>query len=364
MEPLTYDALTALEDPHFHQLFSEFIQLQRYDLAPYIHTFKTLDPAATPHRDILTVGGKKISAEALVSAYLEFIVDHFRKMSFDELCNRFQQKFHEAIRNGGPEECSIARASLDPSYEQNFIWPLLQSAVVRQSPNVILDYGCGQNGLSRVLQRNLRFPGKIGPFIFGVDLHDAQNAWQDEPNGIFYFDLKKHSLETAISKPVDLIVVNFVLHHMKATDRNDVLPKLTALLAPGGTLVVTEASVETDNVDRTRFAQTAACHPAWNGGQWKERYIQWSEKFLDANAHWQHYLLRLEDLFGHCFLYPQEINRPPMPMPFSFIGRDSLTDQLSHLQMRYIEGDSQVYGLPPVLKYGPPTSLWVFRKEE
>ncbi|MBN2343542.1 MAG: class I SAM-dependent methyltransferase [Deltaproteobacteria bacterium] len=363
MDALSFEALAALENPIFYNLFSEFLELQRYDLIPYIRHFRTLSAEIVAEPSFLTVDEQRISAASLVSAYLEFILNHFRKMSFDDLCRAFQQQFHPAIADGGPLECRTARESLDPAYARHFIWPLFKPAIASKHPGRILDFGCGQNGFSRVLQTEMPRTETDFPIIFGVDVQDAHNAWQDPSAGIFYFDLKKQSLEDAIDQPVDLIFVNFVFHHMEISARNETIPKLAALLSPGGILAVAEASVDTDADDDVMFAQTTQNHPVWQNNSWNTRYLQWSTRFLSANPTHQHYLMRLEDLFGHRFLYPNEIDRPVMPMPFSFLSRNTLAMQLSQWNIQFVKEESSVFGLPPLLKYGPPTSLWIFKKD-
>ena len=162
---------------------------------------------------------------------------------------------------------------------------------------------------------------------------------------------------------VDVVIVKYVLHHMAPAEQSRVMPNLAEVLAPEGKLLVLEASVGTDATDRASFGHSQAEHPAWPQQAWAEPYRSWSGRFYQASVQHQAMLMCLEDTFGHVLLPgPGPEGMAPMPLPYSYLSRMDATRLAAEANLQIDRERSAVLGLPPSLKYGPPSSVWVFQR--
>lgn len=363
MHPLLASSLRALSEPDFRQLFAEFLTLQRYDLAPYVHLFGTLPGDDWSRRGTLTLGNGEVSARELVEQFLDQLVTAGAEGELQAVAQEFWRTFPEAIGERGPRECRIARRSLEADYERHFMMPLLRPQLQELAPRRILDFGCGHNRLAAALQEDFRARGEAVPIVTGVDVELRPGALEAPERGIYLRSLRGRSLASALEAPVDLVILTYVLHHMDPADQSRLMPDLAEVLAPEGRLLVLEASVGTDATDRASFARSQSEHPAWPRHAWAEPYRSWSSRFYQASARHQAMLMCLEDTFGHVLLPgPGPEGAAPMPLPYSYSSRIEATRLAAEAELQFDRARSVVLGLPPSLKYGPPSSVWVFQR--
>lgn len=360
MDKLLEKAVLALGENQFRQHFVEFLMLQRYDLLPYVELFGTLDNIGENNRFELTVGDKTISAHNLVEQYVNFITRNYDGTDVRSVADEFHHEFFSAIDNGGPDECRIARESLDKDYELNFMMPLLRPALADIEPLRVLDFGCGMNQLGRVLQQEFFEAGLSIPEIIGVDMHDSKDVTVDSPKGVYYYNLRKQELEAVVKEPVDLVFVKYVLHHMSAQEQQNIVERLASILKPGGRLIVLEASVGTDELDFSMFEKAVQTHPSWPNEKWAAPYHEWSRNFYKLDAKYQSMLMCLEDAFGHLFLCEKNQMNTEMPLPYTYISRNELIRFTQKSDLHFEPELSAVVGLPPSLKYGPPSTIMSF----
>ncbi len=363
MHPLLASSLRALSEPDFRQLFAEFLTLQRFDLSPYVHLFGTWPDDERSRQGTVTLGEGVVSALELVEQFVDQLVTTGADGDQHRLAERFWRRFPDAIGPRGPRECLVARRDLEADYEHHFIMPLLQPQLQELAPGRILDFGCGHNRLARALQEDFCARGRPVPTVIGVDVERRSGALEDPERGIFLRDLREQSLASAVAEPVDLVIVTYVLHHMDPADQCRVMLDLAQVLAPAGRLLVLEASVGTDAVDRASFARCRSEHPAWPQDAWAEPYRSWSSRFYRASAGHQARLMCLEDTFGHVLLPgPAPDGVAPMPLPYSYLSRVEAVRLAAEAHLQLDQERSVVLGLPPSLKYGPPSSVWVFQR--
>ena len=363
MHPLLASSLRALTDPEFRGLFAEFLALQRYDLAPYVHLFGTLPDDDRSRRGTLTVGAKEVSAPELVARFIDHLVGGTARQEVFALAQDFWETFADAIGSRGPRECLVARRDLEGQYERHFMMPLLGPQLRQVAPRRVLDFGCGLNRLAVPLQQDFRARGKPIPTVTGVDVELRPGALEDPERGIHLRNLQGQPPSAVLDAPVDLVIVKYVLHHMSPTDQGRVMVDLAEVLEPGGTLLVLEASVGAEATDRDSFAKNGSEHPAWPREAWAEPYRSWSTRFYRASPRHQTMLVCLEDTFGHVLLPgPGPDGVAPMPLPYSYLSRAEATELAAAANLGIDQDLSAVLGLPPSLKYGPPSSLWVFRR--
>jgi SAM-dependent methyltransferase len=361
MHPLLVDSIQALDEPSFRELFETFLVLQRYDLMPYVRLFGTLPDIEQARRGTVTVGDEEIKAARLVADYVDVLRHAPRPTELPGLAEAFWKTFAEAVGDRGPRECLAARRELEPEYERNFMLPLLQPQLRQLAPKRVLDFGCGLNRLAPVLQDDLRLAGLSVPTVIGVDVRVSADATVDPERDIQLHDIHDRPLSTVLDAPVDLVIANYVLHHMTAAAQGTVMNDLAAALAPEGRLLILEASVGTDDDDLTSFEHCLSGHTAWPSDAWAEPYRAWSRRFYRADCRTQSMLMCLEDTFGHVFLPGSRPGHPPMPLPYTYVGRTLLTEATREAGLQPDPELSVVLGLPPGLKYGPPSSLHVFR---
>jgi trans-aconitate 2-methyltransferase len=108
----------------------------------------------------------------------------------------------------------------------------LLAQVNRPACRFVVDLGCGTGHLTKTLLE--RWPTAR---VLGVD-HSAEMLAQAEPlSEAGRLDFVRGEIESwSISEPVDLIVSNAALHWVGSHET--LLPRLAAMLAPGGTLAV------------------------------------------------------------------------------------------------------------------------------
>lgn len=363
MDPLLQSSLEALREPSFRQLFGDFLVLQRYDLTPYVHHFRTLPDEERTRRGLLTVSGTEVSAQGLVERFLDFLAKTGPDDAFEGVAEGFWRAFPDVIGGRGPRECLAARSHLERDYERNFMMPLLSTPLRALAPRRVLDFGCGLNRLAGAMQEDFRVRGEPAPTVTGVDIELRPGAVEDLERGISLRRLHGPSLAAVVEVPADLVIAKYVLHHMDPVAQARLMSEVAAVLAPGGRLLVLEAAVETDAMDRESFATTSVEHPAWPLQAWAEPYRAWSTRFYRASARDQRHLMCLEDTFGHVLLSgPGPVGAAPMPLPYSYLGRVETTRLAAEAGLELDRQLSVALGLPPLLKYGPPTSVWVFRR--
>ena len=203
--------------------------------------------------------------------------------------------------------------------------------------------------------------GRTVPSFIGVDVHVHEDAMLDPDRGIYLADIRDRSLASVLEAPVDLVIVKYVLHHMSVAARETVMNELAEVLVPGGWVLVLEASVGTDAADLASFEGCLGSHPAWPTGDWVEPYRAWSRRFYQSEAPVQRMLMCLEDTFGHVFLPGPEAGTP-MPLPYTYVDRSTVTQLATEAGLEPDPELCAVLGLPPSLKYGPPSSLLAFRR--
>ena len=361
MHPLLTESIRALDEPSFRELFETFLVLQRYDLTPYVRLFETLPDIEQARRGTVTVGTEEIEAARLVADYVDLLRRAPRPTELPVLAEAFWKTFAEAVGNRGPRECLAARRDLEPEYERNFMLPLLQPQLRHLAPKRVLDFGCGLNRLASVLQDDLRLADLGVPTVIGVDVRVSADARVDPDRGIHLHDIHDQPLSAVLDAPVDLVIANYVLHHMTKAAQGTVMNDFARALAPEGRLLILEASVGTDGDDLTSFEHCLSGHPAWPSDAWAKPYRAWSRRFYRADSRTQSMLMCLEDTFGHVLLPGPRPGHPPMPLPYTYVDRATLTQAARSARLEPDGELSVVLGYPPSLKYGPPSSLHVFR---
>ena len=362
MHPLLVDSIRALDEPSFRDLFQTFLVLQRYDLTPYVQLFGTLPEIEPARRGMVTVDAEAIEARQLVSEYVELLRRFPRSGDLPSLAEAFWNAYGAAVGDRGPLECIRARRGLEPEYEQNFMLPLFSPQLRRLAPMRVLDFGCGLNRLAAALQEDLRRVGRAVPTVIGVDVQLSEDARVDPEQKIHLHDIHERPLAQVLDAPVDLVIAKYVLHHMTVAAQGTVMNDLASVLAPEGRLFILEASVSTDGDDLASFEDCLRGHTAWSSSDWVEPYRAWSRRFYRADARTQSMLMCLEDTFGHVFLPGPRPGQAPMPLPYTYVDRTTLVEAARAAGLQPDADLSIVLGLPPSLKYGPPSSLYVFRR--
>jgi SAM-dependent methyltransferase len=361
MHQLIRNSIRALEQPGFRDMFIEFLALQRYDLKPYVRIFAKLDVDDRFQDGIVTVGGAETSAAELATRFVEFLISSCSEHELAELAEEFWSVFSEAVGEAGPRECVAARRKLGGDHERLCLMAMLRPALLALTPRRILDFGCGSNRLAPVLQEEYRRAGHPVPTVIGVDVNLPQDAYVDPARGIHLHELRSQSLSSILGGPVDLIILTYVMHHMTQAEQSNALEMLATALGPAGKLVVLEASVDANGDDLARFERAQRTHETWPREGWVDAYRRVSRRFYQADANEQRMLLCLEDVFGHVLLPGPAVAPPSMPLPFSYVGRDAVARLARQSGLEPVDELAAVLGMPPTLKHGPPSSLYVFQ---
>lgn len=362
MHPLLVDSLQALDEPDFRNLFHQFLVLQRYDLSPYVHLFGTLPDDDRSRQGKLSLGSEEVFADALVTQFIGVLRGGPRLGGLGALAETFWHAFPDAVGNRGPVECIAARRKLENHYERHFTLPLLQPQLRALAPRRVLDFGCGLNRLALAVQQEALRIGVGVPTVIGVDVHLPQDAVSDPEHGIHLYDIHDRALASVLDAPVDLVIVKYVMHHMSEAEQSTVMSTLAQVLEPQGTLLVLEASVGTDAEDQNSFVRAQDAHAVWPKAAWAEPYHAWSRRFYRCDGHTQRMLVCLEDTFGHVFLPGPRRDGTPMPLPYTYVDRRLACRMAEEAGLVFDAELSAVLGLPPCLKYGPPSSLLAFRR--
>jgi SAM-dependent methyltransferase len=361
MHELLQSSIGALRQSRFRSRLVRFLALQRYELTPYRRVFGKLDLDEQFESGQVTVGGQRVSAEELATRFVDFLSQASPRLGLAELAESFWGAFPDAVGDAGPSEYVQATRSVGADYELCCLVPLLEGVLLARPPSRVLDFGCGANRLGPALQARLRQAGLPAPTVIGVDVKLPPNAHLDPARGVYLHDLRTQSLEAILSHPVDLIFLNYVLHHMTETEQPSALAAVAQALLPEGRVVILEASVDTNEDDASQFRATQQDQRLWPSQAWVAPYRSVSLDFYQADAREQRLLLCLEDVFGHVLLPGPGAASPSMPLPFSYIGRDELTRLARNAGLEPDPELSAVLGMPPTLKHGPPTSRLVLR---
>ena len=140
---------------------------------------------------------------------------------FDSVAGNYEELHAQSIRVTGEQPEYFA------AYKASYIARLLPSRPCR-----VLDYGCGIGMLAHHLKRTV---SEVQ--IDGFDPSSASLARVRQEllaQGVFTSDLK------LLGNRYDLIVIANVLHHVKPSERMELISEVASRLAPGGLLVIFE----------------------------------------------------------------------------------------------------------------------------
>ena len=358
---LVQESLNALGQPGFRRTFIRFLALQRYDLTPHRRLFDTIDVDDRIQDGKVTIGGNPISGEDLATRFVDFLSGAARQWELAQLAEEFWRTFPEAVGGARPREYVRACEALGDDYELRCLVPMLRTPLHVLSPRRVLDFGCGANRLGPAMQVSLQRAGLPVPTVIGVDVYLPENAYADPARGVHLHDLGSQSLAAILARPVDLVILSYVLHHMTESEQEEAMAMLDAALVPGGRIILLEASVDTNDGDLALFEATQRSHESWPGDDWVAPYRAVSRDFYQASTNEQRMLLCLEDVFGHVLLPGPTAAPLRMPLPFSYVGRDEVARLAGRIGLQPDHELSAVLGMPPTLKHGPPSSRFVFQ---
>ncbi len=173
----------------------------------------------------------------------------------------------------------------------------------------------------------------------------------------------------------DIIITKWCFHHMNPQQMRRQIRNIFKILRPGGSVIVIEAfSSKLDalpqeaafsDIPEPTFSQRLLdisrrieFADIWPDGPWKSECYEISTRYLALNWEEQHALLALEDFIGHYVLNQREY----MPFPFSYLPAETIIEEFSNLGFEEQRWNFQLFGFAPVIRRGPPTARFIFKK--
>lgn len=231
---------------------------------------------------------------------------------------------------------------------------LLRAASLRSG--VIADIGCGRNKLGTAILRHadaesIAVLGVIGTDVseYGAKPVDERLQYRQQLAGVLPIE----------GRSIDLVIVKWALHHMSHRVAGKTIAEIARILKPGGHVAIVEALMG-DEALVPEFEAETRIKETWPDGDWFGERHQLTLDYLDLSLLQQRYVLALEDFYGHWL--EQEFTW--MPMPFNYIDASRLRSAFDCVGMHEDGQYRRVFGMTPIIHWGPPTMRLVFEKPQ
>lgn len=224
------------------------------------------------------------------------------------------------------------------------------------SKGVVADIGCGRNKLGRSILQFLDQNSIPCDAVVGTDINVYKSKSTD--SRLKYEQQISDDKLPLKDESVDLAIIKWALHHMNDNHLTQILKEITRILRPGGRVAVIEALMGDKSEllpllqDETKFPEM------WPPGPWFQDRLQVTKEHLSLSLDQQRCILALEDYYGHWL----EQRFIWMPLPFNYMDYSVLCKHFQNADMLEQETARRVYGMMPIIHWGPPTIRYVFLK--
>lgn len=219
----------------------------------------------------------------------------------------------------------------------------------------LADIGCGRNKLGRVILADLDRRGVDVKAIIGTDV-SAYGERPADPRLSFVRQPEPTSIPLEPDS-VDLAITKWALHHMDGETQRSLVRQIAELVKAGGHVVVVEAlrgngqGLWDSFIEETRNART------WPPGEWFEGRWRLTQDHFALGLDQQRAVLAMEDYFGHWL----EQRHTWMPLPFTYMTPTMLCDLFLDAGFHEERSLWRVFGMAPIIHWGPPTIRLVFK---
>jgi SAM-dependent methyltransferase len=220
----------------------------------------------------------------------------------------------------------------------------------------VVDIGCGRNKLGRSLLKYSDAGPRTLTKVIGTDIN-AYKAKSPDRRLIF-----KQQSGTALpleNDTVDIAIVKWALHHMTHEEIHSLTNEIHRILRPGGRLSIVEGLVGEWSVLKTAFDREQKNPDTWPSGPWIDRRVELTHDYLILSEEQQIQVLALEDFNGHWL--EQEFTW--MPLPFNYMNTTTWTRIMSKTGLQKDDANTRLFGMSPIIHWGPPSVRLVFIKE-
>ena len=225
-------------------------------------------------------------------------------------------------------------------------------------PVAVADVGCGHNELGEAILRC-------------IDRDRLENASQWHVSGTDIFRRNKSSSDTRLvfklqdsttrlpfdSETIDFVIIKWALHHMNSEDAASMASEIARVLKHGGRVAVVEAMRGGCKLADAIGAEQRN-EETWPQGPWFEKRRRTTNAYLNLNLDQQRRVLALEDYHGH---WLDQANTT-MPLPFNYLAIEDLEALFSNAGLREHEAGRRVFGMAPIIHWGPPLLRLIFEK--
>lgn len=117
----------------------------------------------------------------------------------------------------------------------------------------VLDLGCGDASMALPLLSESSTTAYVGCDLSqpALDIAHTQLAKRNIPHRLYCEDMLRFTAEQSEAS-VDLVIASYAIHHLNATDKQQLIRKITRVLAPGGRFVLVDIFREPDE-DRADY---------------------------------------------------------------------------------------------------------------
>lgn len=347
-------SLLALEDPQVRKIFTRILDRMLDTKVMEGHYGFGPTPDAFAFRD------GQITRQELVEEIIEYLRNG-SGWNLRDLVGGFWVEFNfpdprdSEFHTVGPREMRDHSRPYDEHKEWWATLPLIWQLLPQNG--VVLDVGAGK---ARLGEEILRYSDKNTLGIRKVISTDKHN-WV-APGAVFdprhEYQLQPGDVPELPAGTADLAILKWVLHHAPEDEQGRLINRLFSIVKPGGTVVVIEALVGSWSEIRPRLMEAINNRAVWPQGPWAREDLRLLKSYLQLEPAQQRHVLALEDFYGHLLVS----HRVQLAQPAMYMDRAAVVGKFSNAGFVELPDWYLPYGLPPVIRYGPPSVMYVFQR--
>jgi len=358
---ITFNPITPLYmDKNVRNVFS-CILTQRFNTSILSGYFKLGDECSS--FDLPGIGG--VSTKKLVNGLLDFLVKR-NKNNPDpvdiakEFWDRFSFRGNESPLVAVPIELNKIFANYSKKIEKVTDLLLIKDLLKPEFlPNgTIVDFGSGRNKLGKAIIDFADLNNVNIKNVIGTDINDFGSTIKD----------KRHTfvqqIDTTIpieNNTIDLVIIKWAFHHMNNEMLKNQIGEIARILSDNGRIVVIEALMGIKSELYDGFKNEKENEETWpKNGKWFKERDELTKNYLKLNLVQQKSVLAMEDYYGNWL----EQRFIWMPLPFNYMSPKEISKQFSLKGFQEEYNHRWVFGMAPIIHWGPPTVRLVYRNQQ
>ncbi len=226
-------------------------------------------------------------------------------------------------------------------------------------PNgTIVDFGSGRNKLGAAILDFADLNHVNIKHVIGTDITNYGSTIKDKRHRFV------QQIDTHIpieNNTIDLVIIKWAFHHMNHEILKNQISEIARILSTHGRIVVIEALMGNKKELYAGFKKEQENEETWpTNGKWFKERDELTKNYLKLNPGQQKSALAMEDYYGNWL----EQKFVWMPLPFHYMSSKEISEQFSLKDFQEDYNYRRVFGMAPIIHWGPPTVRFVYRSQQ